>query len=187
MSNKAIFFDRDGVINKETGNYVYKVADFEFHEDVFQALKQVPADFKKIIVTNQAGIAKGIYTEQDYRKVTQYMLSELKKQEININSVCFCPHHPQGIVEQYKIDCDCRKPKPGMLLQAAKEFDIDLKNSWIIGDKTSDIEAGKNAGTKTILVQTGYGGGDNLYNTEADHVSANLSVAITIIRKHMNG
>jgi D-glycero-D-manno-heptose 1,7-bisphosphate phosphatase len=144
---KAAFLDRDGVINIDK-NYVYKIEDFEFKDGIFELLKLLQSKgFTLFVVTNQSGIGRGYYTLQDFKKLTEYMLNELKKKGIEIKEVAFCPHHPDE-------NCECRKPKPGMILNLSKKYNIDLKNSILIGDKQSDIEAGKNAGVgKTYLVE----------------------------------
>ncbi len=139
--NKAVFLDRDGVINIEK-NYVYKIEDFEFMPGIFDLCRKYQQEgYLIFIITNQAGIARGYYTEKQFLILTDWMIKELKKQDITITKVYFCPHHPD-----FTGECECRKPNPGMILQAAKEFDIDLSESILIGDKESDIEAGKRAG-----------------------------------------
>ncbi len=148
-SQKAVFLDRDGVIN-EDNEYVGKVEDFIFVKGIFRALKKLQErGYKLFIITNQSGIGRGYYTEEDYKEITEYMLNEFEKNNITIEKVYFCKHTPED-------NCNCRKPKPGMILQASKEFNIDLKNSWVIGDKLSDVEAGENVGCKTILINSGY-------------------------------
>lgn len=133
--------DRDGVINVDK-SYVYKVEDIEFIDGIFDLCQAYQnKDYDIIIVTNQAGIARGYYTEDDFIKLMDWMKKEFKKRGINILDVFYCPHHPD-----FTGECDCRKPKPGMILEAAKKHNIDLQNSILIGDKMSDIEAGKNAG-----------------------------------------
>ena len=136
---KAVFLDRDGVINIDK-SYVYKIEDFEFVDGIFEKLR----DYQKrgyllIVVTNQSGIGRGYYTEEDFQKLTSYMLSELEKEGIKIAKVYHCNHSPEE-------GCECRKPNPGMLLKAKEEFNIDMKNSIMIGDKESDMEACKRAG-----------------------------------------
>jgi D-glycero-D-manno-heptose 1,7-bisphosphate phosphatase len=144
---KAAFLDRDGVINIDKG-YVYKIEDFEFKDGIFELLKLLQSiGFTLFVITNQSGIARGYYTLEDFKKLTGHMLDELKKRGIEIKEVAFCPHHPND-------KCNCRKPKPGMILDLAKKYNIDLKNSILIGDKLSDIEAGKNAEiAKAYLVE----------------------------------
>lgn len=137
--NKAIFLDRDGVINVDK-SYVHKIEDFEFCDGVFDALKHFQnLGFLLIVVTNQSGIGRGYYSEEDFQKLTSWMVREFQNQGIAISQVYHCPHVPSE-------NCTCRKPKAGMFEKAFKDFDIDTKNSWMIGDKPSDIQAGKNAG-----------------------------------------
>lgn len=152
MMNKAFFLDRDGVINKEK-DYVYKIEDFDFIDGVFEVCKYLQTqDYLIIIITNQAGIARGKYTEEDYQRLTNWMINEFEKKGIKISKVYHCPHHPD-----FSGTCDCRKPKAGMILQAKKDFDIDLSQSILVGDKNSDIEAGVNAGIRmNYLVETGH-------------------------------
>jgi D-glycero-D-manno-heptose 1,7-bisphosphate phosphatase len=147
---KVVFLDRDGVINKEVG-YLHKSEDFEFIDGIFTACKYFQAQgYKLIIVTNQSGIARDYYQEEDFHKLTQWMLVQFGNQGINILDVFFCPHGPES-------SCTCRKPKPGMLLEARDKFNIDMANSWMIGDKEADISAANAAGISgTILVKSGH-------------------------------
>jgi len=139
--NKALFLDRDGVINIDKG-YVHKIEDFEFIDGIFDICEFFQKEgFLIFIITNQAGIARSYYSEKIFQYLTNWMLKEFEKRGINITKVYYCPHHPD-----FTGKCKCRKPNPGMILTAKKEFDIDLENSILIGDKISDIEAGKNAG-----------------------------------------
>ena len=166
---RAIFLDRDGVINIDK-NYVHKIEDFEFAKGAKEALKHFLDDrYILIVITNQSGIGRGYYTKKDFEKLTNWMLNELKKDSIFIKKVYFCPHKPED-------KCECRKPNPKMILDAKKEFNLDLKNSWLIGDKESDIEAGLNAGIKkTILI------GDR--PSKAKYVVKSILDTISIIRK----
>jgi D-glycero-D-manno-heptose 1,7-bisphosphate phosphatase len=148
MSNKAVFLDRDGVINKDPG-YVHKIEDFELYSDAIKALKLLK-DFKLIIVSNQSGIGRGYYKEEDFHKFNTHLTEELKKQGIKIEKTYFCPHHPD-------IKCDCRKPNIKFIKQAEKEFNLDLKNSFMIGDHPHDIEFGQKAGLRSIYLTTGHG------------------------------
>ena len=144
---KALFLDRDGVINVEK-DYLYKIEDFEFIDGVFELCHYfLDQGYLIIVVTNQSGIARKYYTENEFDRLTTWMIQEFDKHNIEITKVYFCPHHPD-----ISGECSCRKPKPGMLLEAAKEFSLDLKHSIIVGDKERDIEAGLNAGlSKTYL------------------------------------
>ena len=140
---KAAFLDRDGVINIDYG-YVGGVDRFEFKDGIFELLKFLrDKGCTLFIVTNQSGIARGYYSEEDFHNLMHYMIEDIKKRGIEIKDYNFCPHHPDITGE-----CECRKPKPGMILDSAKKYNIDLKNSIIIGDSDKDIEAGKNAGIK---------------------------------------
>lgn len=153
--HKAVFLDRDGVINVDHG-YVGKIEDFEFLPHVKEALAFLKAQqWKLILVTNQSGIARGMYSEQDFHKLTDFMQGELSKVNAQFDGVYFCPHHKEAQVAEYRQDCSCRKPKPGMLLKAAQELDIDLGLSIMVGDHASDIKAAKAAGiSKLVLVGT---------------------------------
>lgn len=149
---KALFLDRDGVINKEK-NYLYKIEDFEFIDAVFETCRYFQEKgYLIIIITNQAGIARGKYSEEDFETLTEWMLDEFKKNSVAITKVYHCPHHPD-----FTGECECRKPNPGMLLKAQKDFEIDMKNSILVGDKESDIEAGLRAGVlKNYLISPGH-------------------------------
>lgn len=137
---KALFLDRDGVINKEI-NYLYKKEDFIFIDGIFDLVKYYKnLNYYVFVATNQSGIARNYYTEDDFNELTVWMNKEFLKNDTSIDDVYFCPHHPDIRV------CSCRKPHPGMLLNAAKTYNVDLKNSIIVGDKERDIEAGLNAG-----------------------------------------
>jgi D-glycero-D-manno-heptose 1,7-bisphosphate phosphatase len=144
---KALFLDRDGVVNIEK-DYLYKVEDFEFIDGIFNLCKYYQdKGFVIIIVTNQSGIARGYYSESDFDNLTSWMIKEFSKHNIKILKVYHCPHHPD-----ITGNCNCRKPKAGMLLDAQNEFHIKLSESIIVGDKERDIEAGINAGLKTTYL-----------------------------------
>jgi len=169
--NKAIFFDRDGTINVDRG-YTYRIEDLEFIPQVIIGMRFLQKlNYKLIIITNQSGIARGKYTEEDYFTFRDELHRQLQERGIIINAEYFCPHHLEGTIEKYKIDCNCRKPKAGMLEQAAKDFNLDLKKCWMIGDKDSDILAGKNGGCTTIQVMTGK---EKIESDNADFLAYNL-------------
>ena len=139
--NKALFIDRDGVINIDRG-HVFLKEDFEFSPGIFDLCRKYSdAGYLIVVITNQAGIAKGIYTEDAFLKLTDWMTAEFKKNGIIISKVCYCPHHPD-----VTGPCECRKPKPGMIIKAMEEFDLDIKECILIGDMESDLEAGRRAG-----------------------------------------
>ena len=136
--NKAIFLDRDGTINVEK-NYLYKIEDFEFLPGVVEGLKQLQnAGYLLIIITNQSGIARGYYTEENFFRLNNWMLRDLNNKGIRITHVYFCPHHPEATIERYKKDCNCRKPQLGLFIQACLDYNIDLTQSYAIGDKLRD-------------------------------------------------
>lgn len=153
----AVFLDRDGVINEEK-DYVHNVDEFSFIDGVFDAcVKMSEAGYRLIVITNQAGIARGYYTEDDFHRLTKWMLNKFAQHGIEIDDVYYCPHHPVHGVGDYRRDCDCRKPAPGMILRAAKEHSLDLRRSILIGDKVTDIEAGRAAGVGCcVLALTGH-------------------------------
>ena len=148
--NKVVFLDRDGVINKEVG-YLHKIKDFEFIDGVFKACQAFQnLGYQIIIVTNQSGIGRRYYLEKDFHIVNNWMLKQFEKNNVSILDVCFCPHAPED-------HCDCRKPKPGMLLAAQKKHHINMELSWMIGDKEADIQAANAASiNNTILVKSGH-------------------------------
>jgi len=157
----AVFLDRDGVINREYG-YVHKVDEFHFIDGVFDACREMSrAGYRLIVITNQAGIARGYYSEDDFRQLTKWMLNEFSRNGIEIDDVYYCPHHPVYGVGDYRRDCDCRKPAPGMIVRAAREHLLDLRHSILVGDKVTDVEAGREAGLDCcVLVRTGHPLGD---------------------------
>lgn len=146
---KALFLDRDGVINIEK-DYLYKIEDFEFIDGIFEVCKKYQdLGYAIIVVTNQSGIARGMYTERNFRQLTRWMHAQFLAQGITLTAVYHCPHHPE-----ISGECECRKPKPGMFLEAQEEHNIDLKNSLLIGDKERDIEAALNAGLQESYLFT---------------------------------
>jgi D-glycero-D-manno-heptose 1,7-bisphosphate phosphatase len=153
--NRAIFLDRDGTINDDLG---YIGTLFRFH--LFYYVKKALTILRNnnyliVLVSNQSGIARKFFTETDYQNIQTALVSYLDKSAIRIDASYYCPHHPQGILPDYTLNCDCRKPKPGQVVKAQQLLGICLDESFIIGDKMSDIELGKNTGLKTILLRTG--------------------------------
>ena len=146
--SRALFLDRDGVINIEK-NYVYRIEDFEFTDGIFELCARAgKRGFKLIVITNQAGIARGYYTVADYQRLTEWMLDRFAQNGIRIQGVYYCPFHPTAGIGKYRQDSFDRKPNPGMILQAKDDFALDLANSVLVGDKDSDIAAGRVAGIK---------------------------------------
>ncbi|MED3778581.1 D-glycero-beta-D-manno-heptose 1,7-bisphosphate 7-phosphatase [Geobacillus stearothermophilus] len=163
--NRALFLDRDGVINVEK-EYLYKIEEFEFIDGVFETCRYFQdLGYLIIVITNQAGIARGFYNEEDFKIITDWMLKEFEKEGVKITKVYYCPHHPE-----FSGECECRKPKPGMILEAQKEFNIDLAKSILVGDKNSDIEAGITAGIgKNYLITTGHKITENRFGVKILH------------------
>ena len=160
MEKKAIFLDRDGVINEIVYHKEMGIVDSPFTIEQFVLLPEVGDSinrfhnqgFKVILVSNQPGIAKDHFDMAVFEKIREKMKNELAKASAKIDAEYYCFHHPEAKIDRYKKICDCRKPKPGMILQASRELDIDISKSWMIGDGINDIEAGLNAGCKTILI-----------------------------------
>jgi D-glycero-D-manno-heptose 1,7-bisphosphate phosphatase len=160
MKNKAVFLDRDGVINeviyhKEMGivDSPSSVEQFKLLPDVGNAINKFhDLGFKVIVISNQPGMAKDNYNLDVFEKIKEKMKNELKKDNATVDAEYYCLHHPDAKIEKYHVICDCRKPKPGMILQAAEDHDINLSESWMIGDGINDIQAGQKAGCKTIFI-----------------------------------
>lgn len=152
----AVFLDRDGVINVDHG-YVSKTDEFEFIDGVFDACRTFKEQgYLVVVITNQSGIARGMYTEEDFQELTQWMDWNFEDHGVLLDGVYYCPHHAEKGIGQYKVDCDCRKPKPGMLLEAQHDLNIDLVRSVFVGDKADDMRAAHAAGiSKAVLVKTG--------------------------------
>jgi len=150
---RAVFLDRDGVINENKPEYIHKIKDFRFKDGVINGLKKIQRKgYKLIIVTNQSGIARGYFKEKDLVLLNNWMLTYLKKRGVEIDKIYYCPHHTEFGNKKYKKDCDCRKPNIGFAEKAVKEFGISLNKSWVVGDDPRDILFGKKANTKTIFI-----------------------------------
>ena len=157
---KAVFLDRDGVINELIYHQDQGIIDSPFTVEQFRLLPGVgeaikkfrEMEYKVIVVSNQPGIAKGYVSEESFKTISLKMKEKLIKEGALLDGEYYCFHHPQAKIKKYKADCECRKPNPGMLLQAARDLDIDLSQSWMIGDGLTDIQAGKRAGCRTILL-----------------------------------
>ena len=153
----AVFLDRDGTINVEK-DYLHRAEDFTFIAGVPDAIRRLrEAGFLVVVVTNQSGVARGYYPREAVCRLHEHLQQELRRHGAAIDGFYVCPHHPTEGVGDYRIDCDCRKGAPGMLLQAARDHAIDLDRSFMVGDKLADIEAGQAAGCSSLLVRTGYG------------------------------
>jgi len=179
MKQPAVFLDRDGTLNEDTG-YVRRAEDVKLLTGSGEAVKLLnDAGFKVILVTNQSGVARGLMTTDDVDAVNQRLAELLAESDAHIDGIYYCPHLPDGSVPEFSIECDCRKPRPGLLLKAAAEMDVDLAASFMVGDSPRDIEAGKAAGTATILIDRGapIGAGSDMARSilEAAHTILQLT------------
>jgi len=183
-ASRAVFLDRDGTINVEK-DYLYLIEDFAFIKGAPAAIKRFnDAGFLVVVVTNQSGVARGYYTLRDVDRLHTHIQEQLLAVGARVDAFYICPHHPTQGQGAYLTECDCRKGAPGMLLQAADEHDIDLTASWIVGDKLADVEAGIRAGSRPVLVQTGYGDAERRRLGEyaaTTPVVADLSAAADLI------
>lgn len=179
---KAIFLDRDGTLNKYVG-FLRNIDDFELLPDVAEAVKQINlAGYLAIVVTNQPVIARGEVTVQELNEIHKKMETLLGYEGAYVDAIYYCPHHPhkgyEGEIPELKIECECRKPKPGMILEAAKHFNIDLSQSWMVGDSENDILAGKAAGCKTCLI----GSIDHNFNANVDLKCVDLVNFVKVLK-----
>ena len=180
LMKRAVFLDRDGTINIEK-EYLYRAEDFEFIPGVPEAIRLLnEAGIMVVVVTNQSGVARGYYTEEDVESLHRHIAGKLEVSGAHVDVWLYCPHHPSGR-GSYALPCDCRKPLPGMLHEAAARYDIDLENSIMIGDKLADIEAGTAAGCRTILVRTGYGADEEQHAGSHTVVCDNLLTAVKLL------
>ena len=156
MPRRAVFLDRDGVIIRDV-DLLTRCDQVEVYPNVNRAINLLQSkDFAVVVVSNQPVVARGLVTERDVETVNAWIQKSLSREGgCQIDRFYFCPHHPNANLTQYRVTCDCRKPQPGMLLQAAQELDLDLAASYLVGDRPSDILAGHRAGCRTILLETG--------------------------------
>ena len=183
MKKPAVFVDRDGTINEQMG-YINHVSRFKMIPGVPQAIRMLNRHgFLVLVVSNQSGVARGYYPMDLVETIHRLMVSRIKEKKGIIDGVFFCPHHPAGSVPEFSRDCDCRKPKTGLIEQAARSFEIDLRRSFVVGDMCSDMELAHRAGIKGILVKTGYGLGEIEYilpqkTTKPAHIAEDLLDAV---------
>jgi histidinol-phosphate phosphatase family protein len=174
MSKRAVFLDRDGTIAKDV-HYCRRVEDFELLPTVPQAIRLLNENgFKVMVVTNQSGIARGYFTEETLGQIHQKMKDELAKYNAWVDAIYYCPHHPDD-------GCDCRKPKTTLFLKAAREFDVDLSRSYVVGDMQMDIDAGTALGCKTVLVTTGPDEGNSVVDPPTCVIDSLLAAAEWIV------
>ena len=160
MRRGTVFLDRDGTINVEK-NYLYRIEDFEFVPGAPEAIARLNAEgFLVVVVTNQAGVARGKYTEHDVQVLHAHMRQALEPAGARVDAFYFCPYHPEGTVPEYRCGHWDRKPNPGMFEAAIRDWEIDGRNRFVVGDRLNDLAAGEAVGCSTVLVRTGYGAED---------------------------
>lgn len=188
--NKAAFLDKDGTINEDVGylNHPHQVRLLPGSAEAIKMLND--AGFKVIVISNQSGVARGILSEDMMQSIDKTLQKEVLKGGGYIDGIYYCPHHPEHGIYPYKLECDCRKPHNGLIKKASKKHDIDLKRSFMIGDRLSDIETGRQSGIKTILVLTGEGKkakeSKEMSALSPDHVAKDLYSAVKWILERKN-
>lgn len=185
MANKAVLLDRDDTLIEDPG-YINHPSQVRLLDGVAESLVELRAmGYKLVVVSNQSGVARGIVTEQVLGEIHDRLKSLLAEKGTHLDAIYYCPFHPDGTIPKYRKESDLRKPNPGMILQAAKEMDLDLSQSWAVGNSDRDIQAGKNAGCKTIMLESP-GRDKNLVPSLAkpDYRAVNLKEAVNIIKKY---
>ena len=185
----AVFLDRDGTINEQMG-YINHEDRFILLPGTGRAIKKLnDVDLPVVVVSNQSGVARGYFPRELVETVNRKMVEQLAMDGAVLDGLYYCPHHPKAEVEAYRVDCQCRKPKPGLLIQAAVELNLDLTRSFVVGDRLSDLDTGWSVGARGILVMTGYGRGEREYllpgkSRQPDYLADDLGEAVDwIIRQ----
>jgi D-glycero-D-manno-heptose 1,7-bisphosphate phosphatase len=183
MKRPAVFMDRDGTISEEVGylNHSSRLRVFPYSGSAIKLLND--GGWLAVVITNQAGVARGYFTEQMIHEVHDRLSQEIAVDGARLDAIYYCAHHPTVGDPPYRIDCDCRKPKPGLITRAAADLEIDLDSSWMIGDRYNDVLMARNAGVKSVLVMTGYGRGEweyqrRTWDHQPDLISENLLAAV---------
>ena len=186
MKKRAVFIDRDGTMSEEVG-YVNHSSRFRLFPYTATAIKHLnESGWLAIVVTNQAGVARGYFSEDMIETVHAQMTKDVTANGGRIDAIYYCAHHPSVGEPPYRVACDCRKPQPGLINRAAEQFDVDLSSSWMIGDRYSDVELARNAGVKSMFVLSGYGRGEwehqrTTWSAQPDLVAENLLEAVQMI------
>lgn len=175
----AVFLDRDGVLVTEK-SYIISIEELDIFSYAAQCIKQIhQKGYYAIVITNQSGIARGLFTEEQLENMNRYLIGET-----GVDAVYYCPHHPEGLVDRYRVKCFCRKPQTALFETARNAFNVDMLNSYMVGDRASDIIAGKNVGVKTILLKSGYGTAGVL-DVVPDYVRDDLKGVIDILENRV--
>jgi len=188
----AVFLDRDGTINEQMG-YINHISRFVMLPRAAAAIRLLNEQgIPAVVVSNQSGLARGYFPESLIGEVHAKMNAALAEAGAHVDGIFYCPHHPEAKEERFRLDCDCRKPKPGLFLQAARELDLDLARSYVVGDRWSDLKAAAVVQAKGVLVLTGYGRGDYEYigpaqQVQPTHVADDLYAAVQWIVQDMAG
>ncbi len=179
----GVFLDRDGTMNEEVGyiNHIDRLRLFPWTAAAVRKLNE--AGIPVVLLTNQSGVARGFFPESLVRDVHARLGDELARCGAHLDGVYYCPHHPEGKIPVYRVSCDCRKPSPGMMQRAARDLSLDLAASFVVGDRYQDISMGWQAGARGVLLLTGYGKGEYLYekstwSRDPDHIAVNLLDAV---------
>jgi D-glycero-D-manno-heptose 1,7-bisphosphate phosphatase len=181
MKQRAVFLDRDGTL-VHPRHYPSSPGDLQLYNNIGPGLRQLQqAGFRLVVITNQAGLARGYFTLADLHRMHEHLTHELEQLGVRLDAIYHCPHHPEGEIPELAIRCNCRKPQPGMLLQAALDLDLDLQHCWFIGDILDDVEAGNRAGCRTILVDLGTETLPEQQLRRPDYIASNTHYALRII------
>ena len=186
MKRPALFMDRDGTISEEVG-YVNHPSRFRLFPYAAEAVRLLNENgWLAIVVTNQAGVARGYFSEDIILQIHDRVREQLAHESARLDAIYYCAHHPSVGEPPYRLDCDCRKPKPGLIQRAAADFEIDLERSWMVGDRYSDVELAHNANVKSMLVLSGYGRGEwehqrSSWSQRPDAVAEDLLEAVRVI------
>ena len=187
--NRAVFIDRDGTLSEEVG-YINHPERFRLFPYAGEAIRHLNENgWLAIVTTNQAGVARGYFSEEMIETVHKGMTDQLARDGARLDAIYYCAHHPSVGEPPYRFDCDCRKPKPGLITRAVTDFDVDLKTSWMVGDRYSDIQMARNAGVKSAFVLSGYGRGEwehqrQSWTEQPDMVAENLlQVVLNIVEE----
>lgn len=168
--NRAVFLDRDGTINEEVG-YLSRLEELKIYDNAAEAIRLLKEKgFLAVVITNQSGVARGFFSEDFIIKVHNKMNEYLTERGASLDALYYCPHHPRYGNDQYRKECSCRKPQPGLLLKAAEDLNVDLKRSYMIGDMPRDMDIARKVGAKGVMVRTGYG--RNVVATSKPHYIA---------------